>query len=122
MNHGARHVSPYTSYILSTFLSLAAIVALGVAVVYAGRRFGLAKAHGPMHIVGQLPLDARRSIYLVRIGKSVMVIGASESGLTKLGDITEDEIPKGEEIATRFSDVMKRALGTSGKPSPKDPS
>lgn len=122
MNHRARFVSPYASYILSTFISLAAIVALGFAVVYAGRKLGLAKAHGPMQVVGQLPLDARRSIYLVRVGKSVMIIGASENGLAKLGELSEDEVPKEAEAATRFSDVMKRAFQSSASAPPKDPS
>ena len=103
-------VSSYTSYILSTFVSLAAILALAFAVVYAGRKFGMGRGHGPLRVVGHLPLDARRSIYLVHVGRSVLVIGASEAGLVRLGDLSPDEVPESLDPKVSFSDVMNRVL------------
>ncbi len=103
-------MSSYTSYILSTFVSLGAILLLAFVVVYAGRKLGMGRGHGPLEIVGQLPLDARRSIYLVRIGTSVLVIGSSEAGLVRLGDLSPEDLPETPDAKVRFADVMGRVM------------
>src|SRR6185503_153891 len=80
-------MSPVASYIVQSLVTLLAIVALAVLVLYGGRRLGLGRPSGPLDLVGRLPLDTRRAVYLVRVGKLIYVVGASEGGLTKLGEI-----------------------------------
>ncbi len=111
----ARRVSPYAGYLVETLVTLVAVCALAFAVLWGARRLGLGRASGPIELRGHLPLDARRAIYLVKVGTQILVVGASEGGLTKLGelpaaDAPQDEPPRGPV----FGDVLSRALGRSG--------
>jgi len=92
---------------------LVGVAALVVLVLSAGRRLGVGRAAGPLELVGRLPLDGRRAVYLVRVGETVYVVGASETGLSKLGEIPKDgiELPKGEMGPSGFRDVLGRVLG-----------
>ena len=102
----------YTGYLLETFVTLVAICALAFVMLYGARRFGVGRASGSIRLVGQLPLDARRAIYLVRIGESVLVVGASEGGLTKLGELPAASLPQdAEPKPLRFADVLARIRG-----------
>lgn len=105
-------MGPYASYILQTIVTLLAVCALAFVVLYGARRLGIGRPRGPIELVGLLPLDARRSIYLVKVARQVIVVGASESGFTKLGEIAAAELP-GEEKAesAAFADVFARVLG-----------
>lgn len=85
-------MSPVAAYVVQTVVTLAGVGALALLLVYGARRAGLGRATGPLSVVGRLPLDARRAVYLVRVGRSVYVIGASEAGLVKLGEISEAEL------------------------------
>src|SRR5262249_15847035 len=42
---------------------------------------------------GRLPIDARRAVYLVRVGEIVYIVGASENGLARLGEVRADSLP-----------------------------
>jgi flagellar biosynthetic protein FliO len=99
----------YAGYLLETFITLVVVCGLAFVVLYGARRFGIGRASGSIKLVGQLPLDARRAIYLVKIGEQVIVVGASEGGLTKLGEMSADAVPKEiEPKPLKFSDVMAR--------------
>jgi flagellar biogenesis protein FliO len=78
--------------VVQTVVTLAGVGALGILLVYGARRAGIGRASGPLSVLGRLPLDARRAVYLVRVGRAVYVIGASETGLVKLGETTEAEL------------------------------
>jgi flagellar biogenesis protein FliO len=77
--------------VIQTVVTLAGVVALAVLLVYGARRAGVGRATGPLAVVGRLPLDARRAVYLVRVGRAIYVIGASDGGLVKLGEMPETE-------------------------------
>jgi flagellar biogenesis protein FliO len=110
-------MGPTASYLVETFVTLLVVCALAFVVLYGARRLGIGRARGPIALVGQLPLDARRAIYLVRVGEApraqVIVVGVGEGGFTKLGEIPGADLPEGE--ATRagapFADVLARVLG-----------
>lgn len=99
----------YGSYLLQTFITLVVVCALAFAVLWGARRLGVGRASGAVKLVGHLPLDARRAIYLVKVGAHVFVVGVAEGGMTKLGEVPESEVPK-EEPERAFSDVLARAL------------
>jgi flagellar protein FliO/FliZ len=80
-------MSPSAGYIVQTFLTLAVVCGLAVFVLWAARRAGVGRASGPIELVGRLPLEARRSIYLVKVGDTVLVIGAGDGAFTKLGEV-----------------------------------
>jgi flagellar biogenesis protein FliO len=77
--------------LVQTVVTLLGVVALAVVLLYGARRAGIGRPTGPVHLVGRLPLDGRRAVYLVRVGRAVYVLGASEAGLTKLGEVSDTE-------------------------------
>lgn len=107
-------MGPYAGYLLETFVTLLAVCGLAFVVLYGARRLGIGRPRGPIQLVGQLPLDARRAIYLVQVGGQVLVIGASEAGITKLGEVLASELPAVDPAsnAPPFADVLARVLGT----------
>lgn len=112
--------SSYGSYVLETFVTLLLVCVVAVVVLYGARRFGIGRARGPIELVGQLPLDARRAIYLVRVGAQVIVVGASEAGLARLGEVSEKDLPKEDKAnGTPFKDVLAKLRGgASSEPTP----
>jgi flagellar protein FliO/FliZ len=104
-------MSPVARYVVETTVTLLAIIALAVLVLYAARRVGVGKPGGPLSLVGRLPLDGRRAIYLVRVGGKVFVVGASEAGLSKLGELEDDAVTlEADPAPMAFSDVLGRVL------------
>jgi flagellar biogenesis protein FliO len=102
----------YAGYLVETFVTLLAVCGLAFVVLYGARRLGVGRPRGPIQLVGQLPLDARRAIYLVQVGGQVMVVGASEAGITKLGEVSAKDMPEIEPAAQApFADVLARVLG-----------
>lgn len=105
----------YAGYLVETFVTLLAVCGLAFVVLYGARRLGIGRPRGPIQLVGQLPLDARRAIYLVQVGGQVLVVGASEAGITKLGEVSAKELPEAEAAnAAPFADVLARVLGKGG--------
>ncbi|MDB4937392.1 MAG: hypothetical protein JWP87_4364, partial [Labilithrix sp.] len=120
----ARTMGPYAGYLLETFVTLLAVCGLAFVVLYGARRLGIGRPRGPIQLVGQLPLDARRAIYLVQVGSQVLVVGASEAGITKLGEVAAKELPSADpETVAPFGDVLARVLRskTTNGPTPKEP-
>jgi flagellar biogenesis protein FliO len=111
-------VSPEATYVLQ---SLATVALFGGALWVALRglrRVGASPRNGPLEILARQPLDGRRAIYLVRVGKRVLVVGATDGSLTRLAstsleslelDTKTPEPPRG-----RFAEVLGRVLGPRG--------
>jgi flagellar biogenesis protein FliO len=110
-------VSPVMSYVLETLITVAAISALAVLVLFGARRIGVGRPSGPLLLVGRLPLEGRRTVYLVRIGETVYVLAGSEAGLTKIGELPRADLAGIEpEGAMTFRDVLSRVRGrTAGE-------
>lgn len=85
-------MSPLGWYVVQTLLTLAGIAALAYGVVYLARRSGVAGRSGPLELVARLPIDGRKSIYLVRIGARVLVVGAADSSVQLLSELDASEI------------------------------
>lgn len=103
------------NYVIESVIALFVVAALAVFVLYAARRAGVGRSMGPVELLARLPLEARRSVYVVRVMDQVLIIGSSEAGLAKLGQLPEAaaaelrnaEPPKG------FAAVLDAALGRS---------
>jgi flagellar biogenesis protein FliO len=105
-------VSSYTAYLIETFVTLLVVCALAVVILWVARRTGIARGSGPIELYGHLPLDARRAIYLVKVGEQVFVVAVGEGGFTKLGEIPSDDLPRIAPVRVApFGDVLARALG-----------
>jgi flagellar biogenesis protein FliO len=109
-------VSSYAGYLVETFVTLVAVCALAFVVLWGARRLGIGRPSGPIELRGHLPLDARRAIYLVKVGAQVFVVGVGEGGFTKLGEIPASDLPAAQpSSATAFGDVLARVLSRPGK-------
>lgn len=115
-NHGKRRCVSAAGTLIETFVTLAVVCGIALVVLYFAKRAGVARAFGGAELVGQLPLEPRRAVYLVRLGDKVLVIGASEAGLTKLGEVSAADLPPGKPAPLRFGDVMARALSRRASP------
>lgn len=111
-------MSPLTEYVLQTLVTLLGVSLLAFVVLVGARRLGVGRPVGPLTLVGRLGLDGRRAVYLVRAGQQLYVLGGSEAGLTKLGELAADELEPGElppldspQERPRFAAVLARALG-----------
>lgn len=113
-------MSPLGRYLIETAVTLLGVIALAVIILYGARRLGMGKPAGPLTLVGKLPLDGRRAIYLVRVGRTVFIIGASEGGLSKLGEVPEDVIdfPVEEPMKGPFAGVLAQVLSRAKAPRP----
>lgn len=111
-------MSPEVTYVLE---SLGTIAVFGGALWLATvglRRLSGERPRGPLEILARQQLDGRRAIYLVRVGQRVLVVGASDGALTRLGSTTLDAV-RGELAAGAdgppprrgFRDALARALG-----------
>jgi flagellar biogenesis protein FliO len=110
-------VSPYTGYLIETLVTLGAVCALAVLVLWGARRMGVGRPSGPIELQGHLPLDARRAIYLVKVGPQVYVVGVGEAGFTKLGEVPASELPAAEPAsAGTFAAIFARVLERRGRP------
>ena len=100
-------------YLVETIILLVVMCALAIVVLFIARRAGLGAARGPIRLVGQLPLDPRRSVYLVQVASKVMVVGVAEGGMTKLGELDDSDLPPlpPARVAS-FRDVLARVLGS----------
>ncbi|HET9930278.1 MAG TPA: flagellar biosynthetic protein FliO [Polyangiaceae bacterium] len=105
-------MTPLGRYVFETIVTLLLVTGLAVLVLMMARRSGMGRALGPLSLAGRLVLDPRRAIYLVRVGETLYVVGASEAGLTKLGELARDAVneaelgasapPSFKELLTRF--------------------
>ena len=86
----------YAGYLVETFVTLVVVCGVAFAVLYGARRLGIGRKEGPIELVGHLPLDARRGVYLVQIGAQVIVVGVSEGGMTKLAEMPASDLPPRE--------------------------
>jgi flagellar biogenesis protein FliO len=112
MRYSRRRLSSYTAYLIETFVTLIAVCALAVLVLWVGRRAGMTRGYGPIELYGHLPLDARRAIYLVKVGEHVLVVGVGEGGFTKLGEMPSADLPAMAKVEARaFGEVLARVLG-----------
>jgi flagellar biogenesis protein FliO len=120
-------MSPLTTYLIETAVTLLAVVALAVLILWGARRIGAGRPAGPLELIGRLPLEGRRSVYLVRVAESVFVLGASEAGLVKLGELPSEGLgaPRTSVSAPpKFSAALASALlgrRPPGRPESREP-
>ncbi|MBI5471711.1 MAG: flagellar biosynthetic protein FliO [Ignavibacteriae bacterium] len=80
--------------VIKTFLALAAVIGLMIAVVYVMKKFVYGnQASGAgivdMKVIGSMTLQPKRSISVVKVMNTVLVVGVSEEGMQTLAEITD---------------------------------
>jgi flagellar biogenesis protein FliO len=116
-------MSPSIAYVLQTLVTLLGVCVLAVAVLVGARRLGVGRPLGPVSLLGRLGLDGRRAVYLVRVGPLVYVVGGSEAGLSKLGELPLEALPPGAEAEPRegFAAILARTRGSGPSPATDPP-
>jgi flagellar protein FliO/FliZ len=95
-------------------LSLAAIIALILAVSWVLKRLklGTVRGRGEIAVIDQLSLGPRERIMLVRVGESQVLVGVSAGGLVGLtplaAPIAIQSPPDSAAFADRLREFMKR--------------
>jgi flagellar biogenesis protein FliO len=103
-------MTPFATYIVETLVTLLAVVALAILVLVGARRFGIGRPLGPLDLVGRLPLEGRRAVYLVRVAQRIFILGASEAGIEKLGELDPESIQVAPDDKGGFRDVLAKVL------------
>jgi len=109
---------------LQTMLSLAAVLAVMAAVIYAMKRwlFGSpAKQQSavPIDVLGYRVLQPKRSVYVIQVLGKTIVLGMSEAGMQPLCEIDEETYARqteftssgSTEMSPSFLNFLKQNLG-----------
>jgi flagellar biogenesis protein FliO len=120
----------YGTFLLETLLILAGVCVLAWAVI----RFGLRRLYaapqapggGPLRVIARLPLEPRRTVYIIEAGGKTLLVGAAESGpLAVLAELDAVQVAAAVRAAPRarsFLDVLNlktrepAGSGTDGSP------
>lgn len=114
------------SYVAESVVILLVVALLAVLVSVAARRAGLGRALGPIELLARLPLEPRRSVYVVRVVDRLLIIGSSEAGLVKLGELPKGALPASTTGSDRsFADLLdgvwrSPSRGQAGAGEPQD--
>lgn len=106
------------SYVSESVAFLVVAAVLAVLVSFAARRAGMGRALGPVALLARLPLEARRSVYVVRVVDQVLIIGSSEAGLVKLGELPKEALGPGNTLPAErsFASLLEGMWRGSGRP------
>lgn len=85
--------SPYGVYLLQTVLALIAVILLSYMIIKWVLKGLLqpSKGRGVIEIIERLPLSQNQSICLIKIGKSLLLIGVAPQGVELIKEISPDE-------------------------------
>jgi flagellar biogenesis protein FliO len=86
-------VSPVAEYLLHSSIALLGVGLLAALLVFASRRWGLSPSHAALQLLGRLPLEGKRAVYVVRVGKRVLVLAGTDQSLTKVAELEPGELP-----------------------------
>ena len=108
----------YGVALLQTLLALAAVCILAWVLLRWGSRrgFGLGASRGRVRVLERIALEPRRSLYLVKVGERVLLIGAGDGAAPAvLAELDPSELPEEPERAgPAFADVLRK-LGKKGQ-------
>ncbi len=91
----AVHAGDYGGMLLTSLLVLAVVCVAAVVLVRLSRRWGLAGRPADralLDVVARLPLEPRRSLYVVDVAGKALLVGTSEMGLTVLTELDRDVV------------------------------
>jgi flagellar biogenesis protein FliO len=108
--------------VVKTLLSLTAVLALMLGVVFLMKKFvvsGRASSSAvvDMRVLGTLVLQPKRSVIVLKVMNKVLIVGVSEDGMHTLGEVCDEQSLNAiaEKLAAQAPDnkwVLKRQEGS----------
>jgi flagellar protein FliO/FliZ len=99
--------------LLSTSLLVLAAVCLGAFVVVRviGRLLATGRTHGAhvLDVVARLPLEPRRSLYVVEVAGKTLLVGTSEMGLSVLSELDGRQVRAAVAARPTFGELVRGA-------------
>jgi flagellar protein FliO/FliZ len=103
----------YGDLLVTSLLVLGAVcVAAFVAVRVLGRFLATGRARGAhlMDVVARVPLEPRRSLYVVEVAGKALLVGTSEMGLTVLTELDAGEVKARAVPRVGFAELVRDAV------------
>jgi flagellar protein FliO/FliZ len=97
-----------TSLVVLVVVCVAAFVAVRVF----GRLLATGRARGAhlLDVVARVPLEPRRSLYVVEVAGKTLLVGTSEMGLSVLSELDPGEVKARVVPRVTFVDMVRNAL------------
>ena len=110
--NGAAAGASYGDLLVTSLIVLGAVcVAAFVAVRVFGRLLSTGRARGAhlMNVVSRVPLEPRRSLYVVEVAGKTLLVGTSEMGLSVLTELDGGEVRARAIAQPSFGELVKNA-------------
>jgi flagellar protein FliO/FliZ len=108
----------YGDLLLTSLLVLGGVcIAAFVVVRLVGRLLATGRTHGAhlMGVVARLPLEPRRSLYVVEVAGKTLLVGTSEMGLSLLSELDAGQVRAQVAARPSFGELVRAAwLGRRG--------
>jgi len=102
----------YGDLLITSLLVLGAVcVAAYLAVRIFGRVLATGRARGShlLDVVARVPLEPRRSLYVVEVAGKTLLVGTSEMGLSVLSELDGSEVKSRVQQQQSFGDLVRAA-------------
>jgi flagellar biogenesis protein FliO len=115
----------YGDLLLTSLVVLGAVCIAAFAVVrLAGRLLATGRTRGAqlLSVVARLPLEPKRSLYVVEVAGRTLLVGTSEMGLSLLSELDGDQVRAQADDRPSFGELVRKAwlgrrgLGTRASP------
>ena len=116
----------YGELLTSSLIVLVVVCVLAFVVVRLARRYlGAPRGSaGLLDVIARVPLEPRRSLYVVEVAGKALLVGTSEMGLTVLTELDRDQVRARPVVERRgFVDLVQAALArrrARAAPAPED--
>ncbi|MBS2032221.1 MAG: flagellar biosynthetic protein FliO [Deltaproteobacteria bacterium] len=116
-----------TGYLLFKTLVVLGVV---VSVIYLTLNVGARKllklgpqANALVKVIDRVPLDPKKSLYVLQVGGEFLLVGASEQGLNLISKLDGESVQKllAERLAAQPSSNFLERLNALAKPAPRKP-
>jgi flagellar protein FliO/FliZ len=110
--NGAAAGASYGDLLVTSLLVLGAVcVAAYIAVRVFGRLLATGRARGAhlLDVVARVPLEPRRSLYVVEVAGKTLLVGTSEMGLSVLSELDGSEVKTRVQAQQSFGELVRAA-------------
>jgi flagellar protein FliO/FliZ len=109
---GAGAGASYGDLLVTSLLVLGAVcIAAFIVVRLFGRLLATGRARSAhlLDVVARLPLEPRRSLYVVEVAGKTLLVGTSEMGLSVLSELDGSEVRARVEARPTFAELVRNA-------------